>query len=339
VVFELGPKAGGGWNYRQLYAFQGSDPEFVGNLVFDAAGNLYGAGSGGGSNGDGAVFKLSRGAGGIWTESVIYSFAGTPDGWQAWGSLITDSAGNLYGTTRYGGTNGGGTVYELTPNSNGTWTETILHSFAALGQGPDGNTPMAGVIFDAAGNLYGTTYSGGAYGWGTVFEMSPILGGGWTESVLYSFTGHTDQAHPQAPLWQDPKGNLYGTTYGNAIHSTGYGTVFELLHKSDGSWTEHTLHVFGGGSGDGAYPGSGSLVPDQSGHLYGTTPVGGISGGVLYKMTRSGGTWTESVIYDFGGTNDASNPYSGVRFNNGVLYGTSQRGGSAGDGTVFSVTP
>jgi uncharacterized repeat protein (TIGR03803 family) len=338
VLFELAPNATGGWNYRRLYAFTGdNDDQPLGELVNDATGNLYGVALGNG-NTAGEVFKLSPVIGGQWTESIIHTFGGAGDGSQPWGGLSTDSAGNLYGTTRYGGANGGGTVYELTPNSNGTWTETILHSFAALGQGPDGNTPMAGVIFDSAGNLYGTTYSGGAYGWGTVFEMSPILGGGWTESVLYSFTGHTDQAHPQARLWQDPKGNLYGTTYGNAIHSIGYGTVFELLNKSDGSWSEHTLHVFSGGSGDGAYPGSGSLVPDQSGHLYGTTPMGGVSGGVLYKMTRSGGTWAESVIYNFGGTNDALNPYS-VTFSNGVLYGTSQRGGSSGYGTVFAVTP
>src|ERR1035441_332430 len=190
-------------------------------LIFDAAGNLYGTTENGGTNGVGTVFELTPTAGGGWTETVLYSFcsqANCTDGYQPWAGLIFDAAGNLYGTTVYGGTADTtcsycGTVFELTPNGSGGWTETVLHSF---GDGTDGFYPSAGLIFDAAGNLYGTTAMGGTYDYpwdGTVFELTPAAGGGWTEKVLYSFGGGTDGYWPEAGLIFDAAGNLYGTTY------------------------------------------------------------------------------------------------------------------------------
>lgn len=348
VVFELAPKTGGGWNYRRLYSFTGNNdflPE--GRLVFDAAGNLYGIAAGNGITA-GEVFRLSRASNGQWTESIIHAFGGSGDGAAVRSGLIIDSAGNLYGTTAGGGANANqGTAYKLSPNSDGTWTETVLYSFG--GQANDGFGPFAEVIQDAAGNLYGTTENGGAFGWGTVFELSPNSGGGWTETVLYSFTGHQDQGHPQASLWMDATGNLFSTTFGNTIHGDGLGTVFELVHKSDGSWGEKTLHTFLGNANngsDGAFPGLGGLVPDKAGNLYGTTEFGGsTSGGVIYKMTSGTAGWTESILYTFqiccSGNSTGAEPFYGVTFgkSSGILFGTASHGGSAEDGVVYEITP
>jgi uncharacterized repeat protein (TIGR03803 family) len=348
VVFELAPKAGGGWNYRRLYAFTGgSDFSPAGPLVLDAAGNLYGVALGNGIA-PGEVFELSGGSGGLWTESVLHTFGGTGDGAFPGKGLIIDAAGNLYGTTAVGGDADQGTVYKLSPNLDGSWTETLLYSFG--GQSNDGSGPVVGVISDSAGNLYGTTWNGGTFGWGTVFELSPASGGGWNETVLYSFTGHAelahpDQGHPGAPLLMDAAGNLYGTTFGNVIHGSGDGTVFELLHNADGSWSQKTLHTFGNAQGtDGVLPGSGALVADKAGNLYGTTQYGGPnSGGIVYKMTRgAAGGWSESIVYAFqAGTTDATGPTYGVTFGKGggVLFGTTQFGGTFTHGAVYQITP
>jgi uncharacterized repeat protein (TIGR03803 family) len=343
VVYELAPKAGGAWNYRRLYGFTGdSDAQPRGDLFIDAAGNIYGTALGSGSFSAGEVFKLSPAAGGQWTESAIHIFGGAGDGAAPRSGLITDGVGNLYGTTEQGGVNGLGTVYQLSPNTDGSWTETVLYSFG--GNTSDGSTPQAGVIIDAAGSLYGTTMAGGTFGWGTVFELSPSSGS-WTETILYSFTGHTDQAHPTAPLWMDAGGNLYGTTSGNAIHSAGVGTVFELVHNSDGSWTEKNLHIFQNNA-DGAYPGSGGLVPDRAGNLYGTTHDGGSAfGGVIFKMTHgAAGGWTESIVFNFDiftDQNTGEKPDYGVTFgkNGVVLLGTTPQGGTGGFGAIYQVTP
>src|ERR1035438_1221071 len=131
-------------------------------LIFDAAGNLYGTTSQGGSSGVGTVFELTPATGGTWTEKVLHSFGGGADGGYPEAGLILDAAGNLYGTTQWGGTSTVGAVFELTPAAGGTWTEKVLHSF--LNDGTDGVNPVAGLIFDGAGNLYGTTYQGGTYG-------------------------------------------------------------------------------------------------------------------------------------------------------------------------------
>src|SRR5208337_2813918 len=201
--------------------------------------------------------------GGGWTEKVLYSFKFTGmDGTYPNPGLIFDAAGNLYGTTSYGGAYGSyGTVFELTPTKGGGWTEQVLHSFNY--DGTDGADPFAGLIFDAAGNLYGTTQSGGTYGPGTVFELTPMQGGGWKEQVLYSFNFNgADAEYPYAGLIFDKAGNLYGTTEAGGTHyrttrfggTYNVGTVFELTPTQGGGWTEKLLHSFNNTGKDGYRP-------------------------------------------------------------------------------------
>jgi uncharacterized repeat protein (TIGR03803 family) len=235
---------------------------------------------------------------------------------------------------------------------------------------------MAGLIMDGSGNLYGTTEAGGADNYGTVFKLTPGSGGSYTESVLYSFQGGTaDGAYPQAGLIMDNSGNLYGTTEEGGTGSCsangstiGCGTVFKLTPGSGGCYTESVLHNFQGGTSDGADPWAG-LIMDSNGDLYGTTTLGGASGGpgscsgngsatgcgTVFKLTLgNGGSYTESVLHYFqGGTSDGANPYAGLIIDsNGNLYGTSSGGGNAagttrsgtacsGDscGTVFRLAP
>ena len=217
-----------------LYSFNfngtdGADP--AAGLIFDAAGNLYGTTYGGGTYDWGTVFELTPAAGGGWTEKVLYSFLGGADGFFPAADLIFDAAGNLYGTTGYGGAYDNGTVFELTPTGGGDWTEKLLHSFSYNLNGMDGTYPQAGLIFDAAGNLYGTTVGGGNYGGGTVFELTPTAGGNWTETVLHNFNRNgTDGADPYAGLIFDGAGNLYGTTSFGDVY--GDGTVFQLTPVS-----------------------------------------------------------------------------------------------------------
>ena len=158
-----------------------------------------------------------------WTETVLYEFGYRPDGESQVGRVIFDAAGNLYGTTYQGGAYDGGTVFELSPQAGGNWAESMPHSF---GVGADGRYAYASLIFDAAGNLYGTTYNGGAIGLGVVFELSPVVGGGWTETVLYEFGYHPDGESQVGGVVFDAAGNLYGTTYQGGAY--GGGTVFEI---------------------------------------------------------------------------------------------------------------
>jgi uncharacterized repeat protein (TIGR03803 family) len=284
TVFELSPKAGGGWTETVLHEFNNdgdaSNPRA--GLIFDASGNLYGTTFGGGKYGGGTVFELSPNADGGWTEAILYNFnekGNSGAGPEA--GLISDSSGNLYGTTSGAGKYGYGTVFELSPEADSSWTATILHSFDVEDGLKDGTYPMAGLTFDAAGNLYGTTYSGGEYNGGTVFELSPRAGGGWTETILHSFNvetqGPEDGLYPLAGLTFDAAGNLYGTTQqgGNLNYCTqanGCGTVFELSPIAGGGWTERVLHSFN--ITDGNYPSAG-LVFGASGNPYGTTFSGG----------------------------------------------------------------
>ena len=288
TVFELSPSSGG-WTETILHSFpintggDGFAPQA--GLIFDSAGNLYGTTSQGG-NGYGTVFQLTPSSGG-WTETILHSFTDS-DGSEPFASLIFDSAGNLYGTTSYGGATGHGTVFELTPSSRG-WTENVLYSFRSNSvagclptDGPgDGCYPGAGLIFDKAGNLYGTTVEGGANGYGAVFELTPS-NGDWTETLLYSFTnGASDGSDPVAGLILDKVGNLYGTARSSP---NGCGTVFELSH-SNGGWTETVLHSFTGS--DGSYPKAG-LIFDSVGNLYGTTFYGGTAGyGIVFEIPIS----------------------------------------------------
>jgi uncharacterized repeat protein (TIGR03803 family) len=227
-VFELSPTGTGGWIPKTLHKFNGIEGAYpAAGVTFDAAGNLYGTTSGGGPdvlNQLGTVFELSPAASGAWTEKVLHSFKTADDGNQPSADLIFDAAGNLYGTTPFGGDVAGsiGTVFELSPSPGGDWTEKVLYSFDFA---TSGATPYAGLIFDAGGNLYGTAAGGGVHNNGTVFELSPTGIGHWTEKVLLSFDV-TDGQNPQSSLIMDAVGNLYGTTIQGGAYSD--GTVFEL---------------------------------------------------------------------------------------------------------------
>ncbi len=353
TVFELTPAAGGGWTETVLYSFGGSpdgaDP--LAGLIFDAAGNLYGTTGAGGTYDYGTVFELTPAAGGGWTETVLHNFNyNVTDGYYPYAGLIFDAAGNLYGTTSQGGTYGygWGTVFELTPAAGGGWTEKVLHSFPDY-NGTDGTSPYAGLIFDAAGNLYGTTSQGGTYIFrGTVFELTPAAGGGWTETVLHSFGNGADADSPQAGLIFDAAGNLYGTTVEGGTGSNcifGCGTVFELTPAAGGGWTEKVLYSFNANGTDGYYPYAG-LIFDAAGNLYGTTRYGGTSSGcapygcgTVFELTpAAGGTWTETVLHNFGNGTDGATPLAGLIFDAaGNLYGTTSSGGTYGYGTVFEL--
>jgi uncharacterized repeat protein (TIGR03803 family) len=281
-------------------------------------------------------------SGGPGSESALYSFSGGSDPKLPYAGLTFDKAGNLYGTTELGGASKQGTVFEVTRNSDGTWTESVLYSFSG---GADGGQPSAGLVLDAAGNLYGTTKFGGSancnLGCGTVFQLKPASGG-WTETVLYSFSGGADGREPYATLLFDTTGNLYSTTLfgGNvgSVCSSGCGTVFKLTPAS-GSWTESVLYAFAGGT-DGASPYHG-LVFDPAGNLYGTTYAGGASGnGTVFKLAPGSGSWTESVLHPFAGGSDGKNPYGGLILDaSGRLYGAAFQGGAPGFGIVFELLP
>jgi hypothetical protein len=305
---------------------------------------------------------FSSGASPANREKVIYAFQGGTDGASPMSDLILDSEGNLYGTTSQGGTGtcgsgGCGTVFELKRTQDG-WKEEVLYSFGAY-QG-DGVGPQAGLVFDSAGNLYGTTIAGlGDNSFvGTVFKLSPNGHGGWTESVIYSF--EPDQsagANPSTDLVFDAHGNLYGTApigggNANSCYGDGCGTVFKLTPQSDGSWGETTIHIFTDAGGDGAYPSSG-LVLDPAGNLYGLTQSGGTGScqlrsggsptvfgcGTLYKLTVNlEESPNETVLYNFApGGGFGIYPSSGILFDNkSHLLGTTQRGGD-GFGTVFEL--
>jgi len=330
--------------FKVLHVFNwAKNPE--GKLVMDAAGNLYGTTANGGANGYGVVYKLVHNADGTWKATILHSFTGQ-DGSEPYAGMIFDAAGNLYGTTLSGGT-GAGVVFKLAPNPGGTWTESVLHTFSWYA---DGFESSAGLIFDASGNLYGTTSAGSIYGFGAVFKLAPLPDGSWTESVLYAFT-RGDGAYPKAGLVFDAAGNLYGTTElggdmncGDILY--GCGTVFKLAHQPDGSWTESVLNRFCSlaNCADGLYP-WGGLIQDAAGNLYGMTDLGGSTGnGTVFKLAHQmDGSWTESVLHNFcsfPACADGANPFYGslVFDAAGSLYGTTMYGGCQGNGVVFKLT-
>jgi len=336
TVFELSPSSGR-WTetLHNFWSSDGGGP--AGGVILDGSGNLYGTTAGGGTYGFGTVFKLAPLSGGGWQRNVLYSFKSGTDGATPFAGLIFDSAGNLYGTTTYGGADSFGTAFELTPLSGGQWTEKVLYTFA------NGADPVAGLVFDATGNIYGTTVGGGSGGNGTVFKLTPSSGGNWVETVIYNFTGGSDGGGPRAGLTWDAKGNLYGTTFYGAA---GFGVVFELSPISGGTWTESVLCSFTGGA-DGSQPAAG-VIFDQLGNLYGTTEEGGKGTcadgrgcGVVFKLSpKSNGQWRESVIYDFpNGLN--SNPVAALVFDStGNLYGTASDSDSGiCCGNVFELSP
>jgi uncharacterized repeat protein (TIGR03803 family) len=269
---------------------------------------------------------------GGWTESVLYRFKGRSDGENPlFGDLVFDQAGNLYGTTYFGGrgrncSGNCGVIYELSP-SNGGWKEGVLYAFQG---GEDGYEPYSGVIFDKSGNLYGTTTQGGDPGGGfcgTVYQLTPT-DSGWTHKVIYSFHNGSDGACPYGGLIMDQSGNLYGTT------ACGGGTVF-MLSPSNGNWIFTLLYDLPYSSGGP----SGSLVMDAGGNLYGTT-----MGGTIFKLARSDSGWAYTDLHDFSNLSDGYVPKGGLIFDsNGNLYGTTYRGGGCdlyyGCGVVFEITP
>ena len=299
-------------------------------LVLDAEGNLYGTTVSGGTNNYGTVFRLGT----TGTLAILYNFTGSaPDGGFPYSTLVRDTKGNLYGTTFQQGAHGYGTVFKV----DSTGKETVLYSFS--GTGGDGANPRAGLVRDAKGNLYGTTYYGGLescnnIGCGVVFKLNAK----GKETLLHTFTGTGgDGTNPSSGLARDAKGNFYGTT---RFSPTG-GTVFKI----DPSGKETVLYAFSGGT-DGNEPFDETLVLDGQGNLYGTTLLGGdlpcvpawYGCGTVFKLDATG---KETVFYEFtGASGDGANPMAGlVRDAKGNLYGTTAYGGAYGFGTVFKLTP
>jgi uncharacterized repeat protein (TIGR03803 family) len=312
VVYELpGPTY---QTYTPLLNFNsgnGSTPEA--GIAFDSAGNLYGDTNSGGSKQYGNVFELSGST--HQTPAILYNFDDTI-GANPWGTLATDSAGNLYGTTANSGTHGGGTIYELSGASHQTFTS--LYSFIAA----NGSSPQAGVIIDSAGNLYGTTF--GITNKGTVYELSADH---QTFTILASFNT-SNGANPEAALAMDSQGNLYGTTENGGANSD--GTIFELSGPNHQTLT--TLLNMNSSTGSAAHE---TLIVDAAGDIFGTTSGGGanFSGTVFELSGTNHQTYTD--LYDFSG----GGPYAGLTADaQGDLFGTTYLGGSHHDGSVFELT-
>lgn len=380
------------WNFSDTNG-DGQYP-WSNQLISDSAGNLYGATSSGGTNSAGMVFELSPSGNGSYTETILHDFGpfGSGDGSSPYGSLLRDAAGNLYGTTQGGGKNSTGTIYRLSPKSGGGWTETILYTFSASGVS-DGASPSAGLIMGKDRTLYGTTTYGGALGVGTVFQLSET-NGVISEKVIHSFGGSGDGEYVYDPVVMGPDGNLYGTTSignpgagavyklalengtwketilymftgqngdgsgmyyvgvigdksGNIYGTTAFGgannngTVWELVYSSKTkTYTESILYSFSSAGSDGQYP-YGGLTMDKSGNLFGTTEDGGDANqGVLFELTKSGSTWTESVVHSFDGGSDGEEPSANLLLgSDGLFYGMARYGGSSNDGIVWSMAP
>jgi uncharacterized repeat protein (TIGR03803 family) len=358
TVFELSPNGDGTWSESVLYRFcntvlnsyctDGAQPQ--GGLIIDAQGNLYGATTLGGTasgcgqgGGCGIVFELSPPAapGADWIETVLYNFCSNlvnnfcADGYTPLGKLTLDASGNLYGTTSQGGTHGGGTIYELSPAITG-WNYTNLYSFCTETAGKsclDGSQPLAGVTFDASGNLYGTTEYGGAkFGGGTVYKLTPGSGG-WTENVLLTFrTPYNQGAAPMSGVSFDASGNLYGTNSQGGIG--GSGTVFKLSFNGRSG-------TFRFNGGDGSKPVANVILDSRTGSLYGTASNGGAnSGGTIFKIGPSG---KQTVLYNFCSQSNCADgglPEGNLLYHAGpVLYGTASGGGANGFGVVYQITP
>ena len=350
------------------------------HFVVDKNGNLYaiaGGGTGvcqdlgGGTAPCGTVYRLSppTSTGASWNATDLYNFQGAPnDGENSLAPALLDAHGNIFGSTNLGGDGSGsgdnmcgsfaliqgcGTIFELSPQSDGSWTEILLHEFLGTG---DGEQPIGRLVQDAAGNIYGVTSFDGVSGAGLVFELSPPAhsGGAWTETVLHQFGQSSgDGLSPAGGLVRDGKGNLYGTTYmgGGACNC---GTVYRLSPPSQkgGSWTETVLYSFTGGS-DGLNPNS-DLSIDLAGNLYGITTSGFLgANGTVYQLAppASGQTWTLTTLYAFQGNGDGSVPSGGVTLDKkGNLYGVTHFGGDAssttgcsyesmGCGTIYQISP
>jgi uncharacterized repeat protein (TIGR03803 family) len=335
VVFEMSPQANGTWSYKIIYEFSGGADGLHPStpLVFDTAGNLYGA-----TNGPidtnasyGTVYKLSPNGDGTWSFSLLYTFPGGNGGKQPnW--LVMDSAGNLYGTTQEGGSSGWGIVFELSPNSSGTWTVSLVHDFEGC---QDGGLPLS-LAFDEKGNLYGTSELGGVKcapsSGGTIFQLTPNSGGGWHETVLDSFDDGPSGGAARSLIF-DAAGNMYGVASEGG--KNGEGAVFKLTPGSGGKWKETVLHNFNGQNGFDAQ----SLIFGSGGELYGSTTHGPSDYGLVFEMANQTGA-PENVIYQFSGGNDGDQPQGPIILDQaGNIYGTTGLGGASFGGTVFEITP
>ena len=359
TVFKL-TRHGSGWVLNPIYEFTSTNQgpfNPSARVIFGPDGSLYGTTVNGGScNGQwcGAVFKLQppatfcRNVTCPWTLTVLHAFAGGDDGAFPYSDLAFDSSGNIYGTTSgdgdsscmvVTGVRGCGTVFELTRNTDGTWTNHTLYEFHG---GSDGGRPFAGVVLDPAGNLYGVTaYGGGGpcnfnFGCGAVFALSPS-GSGWVETTLHQFTGFADGGAPFGGLMFDHAGNLYGTgSYGGA----GLGTVYEFT-SNQGSWNFNVIYTFTGTQANGPQS---ALTMDSAGNLYGTSVAGGNNQGfgTVYKLVPSNGGWTYASLHDFDlQGSDGGLLYGSVALDaNGNVFGVTGAGPypSPDNGVLFEIT-
>jgi uncharacterized repeat protein (TIGR03803 family) len=340
TVFEL-KRSGGQFQEIVLYSFSGDfdGKNPYGGVILDGSGNLYGATAAGGTggvcagDGCGVVYKLTNNSG-SWTETPLYNFTGGNDGFGPGGGVVFDKTGNLYGTTPDGGQFGAGVVYELSPQGS-TWSQTVIHAFSG---GNDGAVGSLGSLLSVGGNFYGVSELGGSHGAGTVFQLSPVAGGKWKFTTVYSFNGMPDSGFPYGGLITDGKNNLYGTTYYGGTN--GFGTVFKL----DGTAKkESVLYSFAEGT-DGGNPTS-TLVFDAVGNMYGTTSMGGFPQcdcGTVFEMSpvRGHDTWIEIVLHRFTEKPDGGYPYYGLTADpSGNLFSTTASGGNNEAGIIFEFTP
>ena len=341
TVFKLTRGADGKWSYIVIHHFHLSDGEGPESpLIFDSSGNLYGTATGGGTSNTGTVFELSP-SGSTWKETVLYSFGPPPDFTGPWGALTFDKKGNLYGSANAGGAHDQGGIFEL-KRSGDQWKEKVIHNFTG---GSDGGVPGAvNLIWDSAGNFYGTTQAGGKYANGVVYKFTPTSGGSWKETVIYNFTGSSDGSEPTSGVIFDAAGNLYGTASAGGLKACGpgsqdyCGTVFELT-PSNGKWRFTRLHAFHGSDGWTPFF---ALTSSTVGSLYGSTMAGGPDDdGLVFKLSQSGNSWTETVLHSLD-QKDGTAPGQLMLGSQGSLYGPTSIGGLGPDpgyGVLFSINP
>jgi len=326
-VFQLS-KANGQWTEKLLYSFcpaspsctDGQNPTYS-YVTFDTAGNMYGTTYLGGTSGKGVVFELSP-SGNNWTETVLHSFADSPDGANPINGLVIDPTGkHLYGSTYAGGAAGGnGTVLEMSLSA-GVWTEQPLYAI---------NSNGSGLIMDSVGNLYGTTFS-------SVYELVSNGSGGFNLVTLFTFNpanAKTQGSNPMGTLAFDSTGNLWGTTMMGGANN--FGVLYQLVKGTSG-WTQKVLGSFSAHTGENPYAG---VVFDKAGNIFGTTSSAGFyGGGTVYELVKSGKTYTPRIVFSFNGEDGGEPLASLVVDSAGYLYGTTVIGGTTGNGTVFEVNP
>jgi uncharacterized repeat protein (TIGR03803 family) len=341
TVWELSPPAAGQttWTETVLWQFDhrtgGLSP--LGGIIRDRRGNLYGTAVSYGEGACGTLFELEK-TGVTWVHNLVWTFGRTPsDACHPSAALVIDANGALYGNTFFGGANNDGAAFKLAPPAAGRrrWTESLLWSF---GGSVDGSEPSTQMLFDAAGNLYGTSYTGGANDAGTVWQLTPPAAGqtAWSLQVLWTPTSAQCQNPTRGPLIMDATGALYGTCHGGGTHNM--GVVFKLSPPTGGgtAWTESTIWSFNGGK-DGSDPTSG-VVFGHDGSLIGATDGG--NGGVFELRPPAAGQtrWQDKQLWTFSGADGADPELPLVLRSHGVILGTALNGG-LGNGTVWELTP